>query len=356
MHSELRVSAASAHAIAAMSKRKEPEDERAPAAAGEPPPPPRLGDHSSYMAEPLLPLADVRHKVKGGSTLLAHAMKLVETCGALARSSELFADATSKAPVALSSPFDEYAEADVARFFKCVYNCADAAASDADATLPAVVRLAHALDATPVLAAAQRRALAQLQGGASVPEIAAAVELAALCGWEDVRVKSEATLVHLLQTPPCGTATPEQQALSDVNAFDDASDVIDNCPPELAKVAFGTLAANFRRLHAKASAAVRNSALSPATAAAAALASAERAAIEVGGRFVAALDAPDFSDERPLLGAGFKSHGLEWRLILEPNGDDDSDGSPCVGARTATTTPTGARAWASGSWAASRSR
>jgi hypothetical protein len=93
-----------------MSKQKE--DERAPAAAG---PPPRLGDHSSNMPEPLLPLADVQIKVEGGFTLLAHALKLVETCGALARSSELFAGASAERPAALSAPFDENAEAVVVR-------------------------------------------------------------------------------------------------------------------------------------------------------------------------------------------------------------------------------------------------
>ena len=76
-----------------MSKREEP----AEAAAG---PPPRLGDHSSCMPEPLLPLADVRIKVKGGVVLPAHASALVLNCGVLARSSELFAGATSNAPVA----------------------------------------------------------------------------------------------------------------------------------------------------------------------------------------------------------------------------------------------------------------
>jgi hypothetical protein len=55
------------------------------------------------MPEPLLPLADVRIKVKSGGVLPAHASALVLNCGALARSSELFADATSKAPAALSA-------------------------------------------------------------------------------------------------------------------------------------------------------------------------------------------------------------------------------------------------------------
>ena len=106
-----------------MGKRKEPERgaeagaAAAPAAAA---PPSRLGDHSSYMPEPLRPLADVRLKLKGGATLLAHSVKLVEACGALARSSELFAGASAERPAALSAPFDEYEEADVKRFLKCI--------------------------------------------------------------------------------------------------------------------------------------------------------------------------------------------------------------------------------------------
>jgi hypothetical protein len=122
-----------------MSKRKEPEGERALGAAGAPPPPARLGDHSSYMPEPLLPLADVRIKVKGGSTLPAHTMTLVLNCGALARSSELFVGASGERPAALSAPFDKYAEADVARFLKCIYAVAGAALLAKDAAQPAVV-------------------------------------------------------------------------------------------------------------------------------------------------------------------------------------------------------------------------
>jgi hypothetical protein len=47
-------------------------------------------------------------------------MTLVLNCGALARSSELFAGASAERPAALSAPFDEYAKADVARFLKCI--------------------------------------------------------------------------------------------------------------------------------------------------------------------------------------------------------------------------------------------
>jgi hypothetical protein len=57
-----------------------------------------------------------------------------------------------------------------------------------------------------------------------------------------------------LQAPLGAAATPAQQALSDVDAFDVAQSLIDNFAPELAARAVGTLAANFRRLHAKASA------------------------------------------------------------------------------------------------------
>ena len=320
------------HTAATMSKRKEPEDERAPAAVGAPPPPPRLGDPSSSMAEPLLPLADVRIKVQGGILLPAHASTLVQNCGALARSSELFADATSKAPSALSAPFDECAEADVARFLKCIYTSVGAALPAADAARPAVVRLAHALDAAPVLAAARRAFVELVQSGATVLEIAEAAELAALCGWEDVRAETEAVLVDGLQTPLGAAATPAQQVLSDVNAFDFARDLIDSCAPALAKRVVGTLAANFRRLHAKASAGARASALDPPAVAAAVLASVNKVALEVDGRFAASMDVPDFNDERPGFWAPFKSHGLEWSLILMPNGSQgNTDGRPCVG-------------------------
>ncbi len=255
-----------------MGKRKEPKGERAPAAPAQPPPPPRLGDHSAYMPEPLLPLADDHIKVKEGSTLPAHNMTLVLYCGAPARSSELFVGASSERPAALSAPFDEHAEADVARFLKCLYSSANSTTRGEDAALPAVVRLAHALNAAPVLVAAQRRWVKHVRRGAPVIKIAEAATLATLCGWEDVRAKGPASLFHWLQAPLGAAATPAQQALNDVDAFDYASDVIDDCPPDLAARAFGTLAATFWRLHAKASAAARDSALSPAAAAAAALA------------------------------------------------------------------------------------
>jgi hypothetical protein len=107
-------------AVATVSKRKEPEG-AAPAAAGPPLPPPRLGDHAAYMPEGLLALADVHVKVRGGLALPAHAVTLVQHCRVLARSSELFVGASPERPAALSSPFDEYAEADVAHFLRCVY-------------------------------------------------------------------------------------------------------------------------------------------------------------------------------------------------------------------------------------------
>ena len=327
-----------------MSKRKEPEDARAPSAPAADPPPPRLGDHSSYMAEPLLALADVHINVKESSALPAHAMALVQHCGALARSSELFAGASAERPAALSAPFDEYAETDVARFLKCIYTSADTTARGEDAALPAVVRLAHALDAAPVLAAAQRRWVERVPTATTWAEIAEADELAARCGWEDVRAEGAAKLVKGLQTPLGAAATPTQQALSDVDAFDYASDLIDNCAPELTARAFGTLAANFRRLRAKASAAACGSALSPAEAAAAALASADKAAIEVDGRFVVALHLPDDTDQWPMFVAPFKSHGLEWSVLLMQNGSsDNTDGRPRLGLKLRSGWPRKAR-------------
>ena len=294
-----------------------------------------LGDHSSYMAEPLLPLADIQIKVKGGAVLPAHAMKLVETCGAIAGSSELFVGATPDRPAALSSPFDEFEEADVARFLKCIYTATGNALQAEDARgrlqaedVAAVVRLAHALDAAPVLAAAQRHTLAALQYSSTYPYIVEANELAALCGWDDVHTAGVATLVDGLQKPLGSMETSANVALSDLVAFDHARNLIQACPQELAARAFGTLAANFRRLYAEASDAVRNSLLSPAEAVAASRAAADGDALESRcGRFVAAIDVgADWDDEHV---APFKSHGLEWKLNFLPNGDM-LDRRPCV--------------------------
>jgi hypothetical protein len=263
-----------------MSTRKEPEDERAPAAAGAPP---RLGDHSSYMPEPLVGLADVHIKVEGGAVLPAHAMALLQHCGALARSAELFADATSKAPVALSSPFDEYAEADVARFLRCIYTAAAVPVAE-DIARPAVVRLEHALDAAPVLAAARRHLVERVRLDAPVKQLALAAELAALCGWDDVRAAVNATLLVGLQAPLGDAATPAQMALSDVDAFSWAEALVDSCSPELVK------------------------------------------------RLMATLGAPAVTDEYYASLVEFKSHGLDWELSLEPNdAPGKCDRRPVVG-------------------------
>jgi hypothetical protein len=247
-----------------MSKRKASEGAAPhdlPASAGVPPP--RLGDHSSYMPETLLAVADDRIKVKGGSVLPAHTMAFIQHCGALARSPELFAGASAERPVALGSPFDEYAEADVACFLRCLYTAAPAAE---DVAQPAVVRLAHALDAAPILAGAQRQLVATVQAGGRWAQIREAAKLAALCGWDDVRAEIDASVVDALQSPLSSAATPAQLALSDAEAFAFADDLVGSFPPAISKRAFGALAASFRRLHAKASATARTSAaLGPAT-------------------------------------------------------------------------------------------
>jgi hypothetical protein len=165
-----------------------------------------------------------------------------------------------------------------------------------DLLQPAVVRLAHALDAEAVLAAARPLLGNEARTGA-LEQAMAAAELAALCGWDDVRSVAESALVEGLQAPLGSAAMNVQRALSDAEAFRCASRVIDGCPPELLRRAFGTLAANYRRMRATAPAAARDSALAPA-AAATALAAADGAVLQVDGRVVALMEVPAFSDER----------------------------------------------------------
>ncbi len=226
----------------------------------------------------------------------------------------------------------EYTEADVARFLKRIYTSADVAMRGEDAALPAVVRLAHALDAAPVLAAAQCHTLAGVWESTSITKIVEAAELAALCGWDDVRTESVFALLDDLQAQLGAAATPAQQALNDVEAFNQADALFDACTPQLAQRVVGTLAANFRRQLAQASAAARAAALhSPAAAAAADLASADSAAIEADGRFLFLTPVPPFSANRLIIDAAFKSHGLDWKLALEPNGRGGGGKQPCVG-------------------------
>ena len=76
-----------------------------------------------------------------------------------------------------------------------------------------------------------------MQLPATVPEIAEAAELAALCGWENVRAEGSAALVKGLQEPLGAAAPPAQQALSDVYDFNYARDVVNNCAPDHAPLA-----------------------------------------------------------------------------------------------------------------------
>jgi hypothetical protein len=78
-----------------MSKRKLPERGLGAAA-------PRLDDLTDYMPEPMRPLADVHLLTKSSAALPAHAATLLQDCGALASSSELFAASSAAAPKALS--------------------------------------------------------------------------------------------------------------------------------------------------------------------------------------------------------------------------------------------------------------
>ena len=133
-------------------------------------------------------------------------------------------------------------------------------------------------------------------------------------------------LVAKLQSPV--EATYAVPLLSDVEAIRLARSMMDDLPAELAASAFGTLAANMRRLR-------RTQALGPsvlgAAAAQAALVAARGDAFEIDGRFAAAVDVPGFTKARPELAAAFKSHGLEWEIVAHPNGTEgDAEGTPAV--------------------------
>ena len=116
-----------------------------PPTAAAPAAPPPLGDHSGYMLEALLPLADVRLKTSGGRALPAHANVLIAQCGALARASELLAAGSRERPVVLGQPFEGCSEADAAAFLGCLYRPERYKANGAAAAAPAVARLAHAV-------------------------------------------------------------------------------------------------------------------------------------------------------------------------------------------------------------------
>jgi hypothetical protein len=116
-----------------------------PPAAAAPAAPPPLGDHSGYMLEALLPLADVHIKFEGGRALPAHANVIIAHCGALARAPELLAAGSRVVPVVLGQPFEGCSEADVAAFLGCLYRPERRKANGAAAAAPAVARLAHAV-------------------------------------------------------------------------------------------------------------------------------------------------------------------------------------------------------------------
>jgi hypothetical protein len=91
-----------------------------------------------------------------------------------------------------------------------------------------------------------------------------------------------------------------------------------------------TLVTNYQWLRAAASVEARNSVVGPG-AMAAAIATRPGTAIEVDGRFMCTIAVPAFDDARPMHGSTFKSHDLEWRLSLQPNGDAGGGGNPVVG-------------------------
>ena len=104
-------------------------------------------------------------------------------------------------------------EADVARFLRCIYTAADSAALGGDAALPAVVRLAHALDTAPVLVAARRHLLGSSVEAETMASLNEVDQIAALCGWDDFCVRNTSVLVFALQSPlsDATTRTPAQR-------------------------------------------------------------------------------------------------------------------------------------------------
>jgi hypothetical protein len=111
----------------------------------------------------------------------------------------------------LSSPFDEYAEADVTRSWR-------ASTRGQTPLCAAVVRLAHALDATQVLDAARQYEGANLGPGAPLEQLTATVEIAELCSWSDVRAAVDLILLEGLQAPPRLNMSTAQLAVSDAEA------------------------------------------------------------------------------------------------------------------------------------------
>ena len=130
---------------------------------------------------------------------------------------------------------------------------------------------------------------------------------------------------------PLGNAsTPAQLALSNALGFSGARGLATDCSPDFSARVIGTLVANYQWLNAAASVEARNSVVGPG-AMAAAIATRPGTAIEVDGRFMCTIPVPAFDDARPMRGSTFKSHDLEWRVSLQPNGDAGGGGNPVVG-------------------------
>ena len=297
--------------------------------AGEGPAPVlELGDHAAYMPEQLLTLADVRIKVKGGRALPAHATHLVQHCGVLAHTPELFAGGTAAAPTVLSAPFSEYEEDEVACFLKCCYP-PPAGVDGAAAAIPAVVRLAHALDAAAVLEVARVRypsEITRLQGAVPMDRLNATAELAVTCGWEFVASAVPHVIARELVASSGPLLNDATRAGSDKLAFDGAQRVIDCCHPHVAAAVFGAVAADARR--ARAACLAHGLDLGPRELhtgdVRCALESRAERCIDLGGRFL--LPFRDSGGLEDVVAGEFSQLGRRWKLEVGYN-EDDLDGN-----------------------------
>jgi hypothetical protein len=323
--------------LAAMSKRKEPE---VPTPGGAPGIAAPLGGHWAYMPDALLPLADVHLKIAGGRVLPAHASQLVLHCGTLARAPELLAAGTRARPVVLGQPFESCAEADVAAFLRILYQPAGAPVfcGDADAAgAPAVVRLANALDAAPVLAVVEPHLAAALATG-SLEAAAETATLAQDCHLDALFPRAVERLVELLDgggaASTSGAAAP--LAASDVDAFRLAAKLAKLVAPDVLAAVLGGVAANARR-GAVERALEREGEFfeAPARLGAAALdaaraAGAGGAAVEAGGQFVAVFDVPPFvvgAERQALASAPFRARGLDFRVEFQRHAKTGAPGA-----------------------------
>jgi hypothetical protein len=206
-----------------------------------------IGDHAAYMPPALLASADVIITASGDVSLPAHSMTLILNCGVFRRSFETLASPDGN-PVPISEPFAQYSERDVVRFLRCLYTSADAAADPEDAAVPNVVKLAHTLDASPVLAAA-RSYLSRMSTRPmnSIDQVVAWVDVARLCEWDDVVMDAWTAMARILSAPIGANSTAYQRTLNDAQAHSLSMAIASKCTRAEVAAVMAILAGNARR-------------------------------------------------------------------------------------------------------------